>query len=547
MVAALALGGCGKGDGLVVVSVDSTAPIAGIAELHVQSSVGGRTSTQTVHPPAPFSLPPAKSFGIQVPSSLSGTFAVAVDAIDGSGNVLASASGSATLSGGGRANIELSFDSTGDMGAGDGGGSGGDLAGTCTPLAGLSCIDANTLDRCDADGKTMDTVPCPMGCVTTPTPHCQLVTPTGIAPPADFNTPGIGAVTLATTTMHSDTGQIEGVRPANGDPTTLSVDAASGIGFHLVTQGGSTVGVFVMRGLTITGTLTITGLYPVVILANGDVNIAAISAAAICGSHTPGPGGYAGGTPAAPLGGGPGGGAAGMQALYTGAGGGGHGDHGGAGAAQGANAGGAGGAISDSPTLAVLHGGSGGGAQGGGNYIGGAGGGAVQIVSQTKIVITGGIAAGGCGGLGGGGVQGAATCSGGGAGGAILLEAPTVSVGDNGYLVCGGGGGGGVDDSGGNGEAAADSNVEVSTGLGGTCGGRCGGQGGYSGQMFGGPGTAESSLAGGCGGGAAGRIRVNTTPGGSTFSATNSLYVPTMASMSSINEAGFSTGPIVIK
>ena len=550
IVAALALAGCGKGDGIVVVSVSSTAPLGGVSELRVQSTLGGRSSTETVHPSAPFSLPPAKTFGIQVASNLSGTFAVAVDALDGAGNVMASANGSATLAGGGRADIELVFDAgAGDMGGGGDGGS-GNLAGTCPPLTGLACLDPNTLQQCAADGVSMESVPCPKGCTTTGSPHCQLVTPTGIAPANDFNAPGIGAVTLASATMHSDSGQIDGVRAANGNPTTLSVDATSGIGFHLVTQGGSTVGVFVMRGLTVTGTLTIVGLYPAVILANGDVNIVKVDVSANCTARTPGAGGYAGGTTVVGAGSGlgPGGGGPGVVGSYTGAGGGGHGDHGGKGADQGATIGGAGGALNDAATLAILHGGSGGGAQTGGNYPGGAGGGAVQMVSQTKIVITGGIAAGGCGGLGSGDVQGGATCSGGGAGGAILLEAPTVSVGDNGYLVCGGGGGGGVDTSGGNGEAAANSNLEVATGRGGTCGGsRCGGQGGYSGSMVGGPGTAVSTLVGGCGGGAVGRIRVNTQPSGATFSSVMTLYVPTMASMNSIGESGFSTGPIVIK
>jgi hypothetical protein len=538
---ALLTGSCGNGRGIVVVSVDSATPLAGIVQLAVRSTCAGRSSTQTVVPGAPFDLPPPRTFGIEVPSDLAGDFHVELDAVGAGGTLLATAGGSAPLSAGGRADITLVF------GGGGGDGGGADLAGTCTPGVGLACATADTLTRCAADGASTETIPCARGCADMPTPHCQLVVPTGLAPASDFNTPGIGDVTLADTVMHSDTGQIDGgKRAANGDPNTMTVDG--GIGFHLVTQGADTVGVFVMRGLTITGKITITGLYPVVILANGNVSITKIDAAANCATRTPGPGGYPGGTPASPTGKGPGGGGAGAAGVHTGAGGGGHAEKGGNGANQGSNIGGAGGALYDGPTLVALHGGSGGGALAGGNFVGGAGGGAVQIVSQTQIAITGGIAAGGCGGPGGGGLQGGGDCAGGGAGGAILLEAPTVSVGDNGYLVCGGGGGGGDGNNGiGNGEAAANSNNEIATGRGGFCSARCGGQGGYSGQLGGGNGTTDGTLFGGCGGGAAGYIRINTNPGGATLSSVMSLYVPSSGQINSAGQPAFSQGPIVIR
>ena len=422
----------------------------------------------------------------------------------------------------------------------------------CHALAGESCVDSSTLQRCNAAGAAFENVTCAHGCGTTPTPHCKLVTPTGIAPSSDFLTAGLQDTTLADgTVLHSDTGLIDtGVRAANSDPTALEVH--SGIGFHVVTSGGNSIGVFSFGALTV-GNVKAVGTHSVVLLATGDVTInEELNAAADNTANTPGPGGFAGGLGASAIsdGAGPGGGGAGMQVSTTfgGAGGGGHGDHGGAGFTNGSATGGAGGLAYEATNpllIDVLKGGSGGGASHGGSAAGGAGGGAVQIVSQTSITIPANAQAGiWVGGAGGRGSTGG--CGGGGAGGAILLEAPTVTVGATNFLAAGGGGGGSGGSTNSAGNPAGDSYPQSGTGKGGMCDGGtiyCGGQGGYSGQTFGKdgvPGSGSTSIA--CGGGAVGRIRVNSLTGAAALDTSSGTeYVPAMGS------GPFSQGVITIQ
>ncbi len=61
---------CGKGDGLVVVTLDSTAQLAGITRFAVTATVGTTTRTFDVTPPAAVSIPPTFDFGIRVPPKL---------------------------------------------------------------------------------------------------------------------------------------------------------------------------------------------------------------------------------------------------------------------------------------------------------------------------------------------------------------------------------------------------------------------------------------------------------------------------------------------
>lgn len=416
-----------------------------------------------------------------------------------------------------------------------------DLAPFCVAGTPHACADSANLETCNATGTAYETTTCARGCGDTPTPHCKLVVPTGNAQNSDITVAGLQDKTLNNAIMHSDTGEIEGgIRAAAGDPTALTV--TSGIGFHVVNVGGNNVGIFLFDNLTITGTLRVVGTHPVAILARGTVNATTINVAADQSANTPGPGGYAGGNTTSHDGLGPGGGKGGFISTFKGGGGGGgHGAAGGVGGTVSSATGGAAGASYDSATLVTLRGGSGGGAGGGveagGNGNGGAGGGAIQIVAQTSITITNGIAAGGAGGRGGNGSSG-----GGGAGGAILLEAPTVTLSADGFLVAGGGGGGGATS---NGNAAGNSNLEVSVGLGGFCSSRCGGQGAYSNVATysggGGPGTPDGMQAGG-GGGALGWIRVNSLTGSAALATGgNTLYVPPM----SLNR--FSQGVITIQ
>lgn len=177
------------------------------------------------------------------------------------------------------------------------------------------------------------------------------------------------------------------------------------------------------------------------------------------------------------------------------------------------------------PGLVPLCGGSGGGSGGIGKSTidpgqrGGGGGGAIQIVSQSLVSIRSsadtpsGIQAGGGGGQpdqdtnyndGGGG---------GGSGGAILIEAPSISIGAGAVLVANGGGGaGGYNENmkTNDGQSGQLSSTPAAGGLG-TCSGGSGGAGSMP------SGSAASGMprdGGAGGGGALGRIRLNSLDSG---------------------------------
>jgi len=203
----------------------------------------------------------------------------------------------------------------------------------------------------------------------------------------------------------------------------------------------------------VSGTVTVRGARPLVIIAGQEIRLAGMLDAS-ASAQTPGPGGF---DPAA----GPGRGSDGQHAIDFedgGGGGGGHGSSGGEGGSatctsvDDCSEGGLGGASYDVSAPSVLQGGSGGGA---GSIVsndddcvpsrGGAGGGAVQLtaVMRIRIVGGGGVHAGGGGGAAGSpdilcGENGGG--SGGGAGGAIVLQAPDIV--HQGLLAANGGGGG---------------------------------------------------------------------------------------------------------
>jgi hypothetical protein len=200
------------------------------------------------------------------------------------------------------------------------------------------------------------------------------------------------------------------------------------------------------------GTVTVRGTRPLVIIARGEIRLAGMLEASARDVQA-GPGGWEAGT-------GPGAGGIGRHAGVFQDGGGGGGSHGSVGGAGGSGvcvdgvcaSGGGAGIVAGTAELAVLEGGSGGGA----GAIrtptetclpapGGGGGGAVQLTALGRIRIEpgGGVHAGGGGGSGGaldsvcddngGG-------GGGGSGGAIFLQAPAVE--NRGVLAANGGGGG---------------------------------------------------------------------------------------------------------
>lgn len=136
--AAMLVAGCSSKSSmsLVVVSVDSDAPLADVATLHVRATVGSTTREFDVHPTSgsTLTIPPAQSFGIDVPRSLTGVLALHVDARDSSDGIVASGDGSGAISVGARADVAVRLAAAAvdaDMAqpaAADMGGAGPDLA-----------------------------------------------------------------------------------------------------------------------------------------------------------------------------------------------------------------------------------------------------------------------------------------------------------------------------------------------------------------------------------------------------------------------------------
>jgi hypothetical protein len=264
-----------------------------------------------------------------------------------------------------------------------------------------------------------------------------------------------------------------------------------------------TILVFIVHSLaandvTISGSLT--GGNAFALVSNGDIKIGGIFAASAL-SYQPGPGGYDNGTCR-------GGDGRMSDTRFGGAGGGGFGLAGGSGGAAttdgGTSVGGDGGAPTGNPTLVPLRGGCSAGLSAGANP--GAGGGAMQLVSRTKITISGVVAANGT------------SVSGGGSGGGILLEAPAVEV--LGSVVANGGAGASGCVFSGLGENGRLDATPANGGIGCPPIAGNGGNGGAgdiaagNGASINVAGTGTTTALGGNGGGGVGRIRINTVSGG---------------------------------
>lgn len=110
--------GCKKGNALVVVTVTATdaAPVRGVATLSATAMVGGQARTFGVPLGGTVDLPPSRTFGIDVPSSLSGAFALHLDARDGSGALVGAGDGSTTVSAGSRSDVTVTLNANGPGG-----------------------------------------------------------------------------------------------------------------------------------------------------------------------------------------------------------------------------------------------------------------------------------------------------------------------------------------------------------------------------------------------------------------------------------------------
>jgi hypothetical protein len=375
-------------------------------------------------------------------------------------------------------------------------------AATC-PMASLECLGSDVLRTCTGPGAIAQDTRCGWGCFDADSvgAHCGVVQPAGGAViPTDLqDLDTLAELALEGATIDSSSGTI-----VVGQTTVRSAGLGVISGIDYEVRGG--VAVFRARSALL-GDLALTGAYPIAIAVDGDVAITGdIDARGPCTTKLGGPGGAAGG--ANHNGGsGAGGGGGGNSQTVAGAGAG-YGAIGGDGGAGMGNRT-TGGPTYGDPLIAALVGGSGGGA-GGASVLqqsphGGGGGGGVQLVSNSRIILTGTINAGGCGGLGGDQIT--ASGAGGGAGGTVLLEAPMISLAGSIGANGGGGGGGGP-----NGVDGANATTDPAGASGGNSTDGKGGAGGAGSHPAGGLGMSSGTYSGG-GGGAAGRLHFESLSG----------------------------------
>lgn len=353
------------------------------------------------------------------------------------------------------------------------------------------CITGtDLLRRCDGAGAQSYDVTCNWGCMTTSTPHCAQIVPSGnggvpangVMPADVVATAGLMDITLTggTLTLDGNSGSISSFRGTGSG-------ILSGIDYQL----RGPIAMFRFKSLTVAAgvTVRVTGSHAVAFVADGAITIDGIID--LRGMNdVPGPGGFAGAMSSAQDGMGPG---AGQGKAPTPGGGAGHAAHGG----MGFQNGGPGGIPYGDSLITQLRGGSGGGS-GYQGAKGGGGGGALQLVSNTRVEIHSG------GGINAGGQGGSSSLSGegggGGAGGALLLEAPMLVI--AGALAVNGGGGGTTNSLTVGAPGGLDRNAAPAAG-------NSGGNGGAGSIPFGRDATGN----GGGGGGGIGRIRLSTRSG----------------------------------
>ncbi len=115
-LAVVAVAGCGGGGSLVLVEVTAASPLGAVSRLHVTATVDAQANgTSQFDVPlkgAPVTIPPQRSFAIDVPSKYSGTITVQVDAYDAQSVLLASADSNGPLSPGHQTTLSLVFGGT---------------------------------------------------------------------------------------------------------------------------------------------------------------------------------------------------------------------------------------------------------------------------------------------------------------------------------------------------------------------------------------------------------------------------------------------------
>ncbi len=386
-----------------------------------------------------------------------------------------------------------------------------DASFACVPNS-IECANA-TLTECDSTGQVPVETVCTLGCMGTS--RCADLDPSnGLASNLDTAATTFDVVFTGTATIDTSAGTIS--------------DGSGALALSTEVITGGPVDVFVIEVKSLTASdINVVGNRALAIVSDGDISISGVLDVS-ADLNRPGSGALTGNSSCQ---GGQGGG---VETRASGGGGGGFGRPGGRGGVGGV-LGGVPGMTSGNAMLEPLRGGCRGG-NGGANQLNssltdeatdpGAGGGAVQLVSNTRIVLTIGAAIAANGGgrkpwtgqffscfLG-------FPCSpsdGGGSGGAILLEAPLVSISNSATLAANGGSGGCGSTGGENGVIGAipvpggDCQTSPAYGNGGVSGAGTSATGGNGFN-----GSGDSAIGGG-GGGGLGRIRVNL-PVGSTFS-----------------------------
>lgn len=368
----------------------------------------------------------------------------------------------------------------------------------CNANQPLRC-DKGALIRCNGNGTAEVTESCPLGCIAADLRCAQFVPSNGLSKYLEMATAQSDLNLGDSAEINTDTGEVK----VGGVPVAVYSDTVA-------QSGAPTIRVLAVRSL-VAKNVTVSGNNALAVVSSGDVQISGggvFTGFTVSGrGSVRGPGAFGGGLG---MGGPPVLGPV-NSGLASGGGGGGFGAPGGKGGTATNNQGTVpsygGGITTGNETLEPLRGGSDGGGNGGG---GGGGGGALQLVSGSRIVIMGAVAASG-----GGGVGSANSGGGGGSGGGILLEAPLVEISGNVAANGGGGSGCGAPSDGGfyatpaRGTAGCQRTMFLTFYYG--AGGN-GGAGFFSateGESM----TLNAPIVAGYGGGGVGRIRVNTASG----------------------------------
>lgn len=352
--------------------------------------------------------------------------------------------------------------------------------------------------RCNAGGTAEVSETCALGCNAAKVRCATDIDPSnGLAPFLDQSDKERDFDLGASATINTDTGEVK----IGGALVVVRSET-------LAQDNAPIIRVFIVRSLT-TGDVSVVGKNAMAIVSHGDVKIGGVFDMVVNPSYPSAPGMYNDGSCMGRAGASVGRFDIGSNSSFSqsGAGGGGFGSPGGRGGSATSSAGtadgGLGGTVTGNATLVPLRGGCG---------MPFYGGGAIHLVSRTRIVIAGAVAANGVGGVFG---------QGGGSGGGILLEAPAVELERTGKVVANGGGGGG------GGMCLFASSADFPSEYGRLDATPARGAKPCDGPAWGGMGAAGNTDAtngaadtrptnnyavGGGGGGGAGRIRINTLP-----------------------------------